>query len=55
VPAGGPQNAQDMVNNWDSNKKTESRCSWEQAGQQIGVDGKPKTKTVTPACGDYKK
>ena len=53
-PDGRPQNAQEMVNTWDANKKAESRCSYEQAGQQIGVDGKKKTKTVNPACGDYK-
>jgi hypothetical protein len=42
------------VNTWDAKKKAESRCSYEQAGQQIGVEGTKKTKTVNPACGDYK-
>jgi hypothetical protein len=52
VPPGAPRNAQDMVNNWDARKKSESRCSWDQAGRQI--DPKDRSKTVTPACGDYK-
>ena len=54
VPPGGPQNASDMVNTWDANKEAARRCSYEQAGRQIGVDGKKTEKTVTPACGDYK-
>ena len=54
VPAGGPQNASDMVNAWDANKEAARRCSYEQAGKQIGLDGKKTEKTVTPACGDYK-
>ena len=54
APPAGPQNAQDMINNWDAAKKAEARCTYEQAGRQIGVDGKKNDKTVTPACGDYK-
>jgi len=45
VPTAGPQNATDMVNDWDAARKAEKRCTRDAA--------KKNDKGADPACGDY--
>jgi hypothetical protein len=46
VPPAGPQNATDMVNNWDAARKAERQCNRD--------DRQKNDKGANPACGDYK-
>jgi len=50
VPAGGPQNAQEMVADWDGRTKAERTCARDIAGQQLSR----KDNENNPRCRDYR-